>query len=52
MIAQGRTGKLVADGVALPPKGKTQTSTFIGGFARLLLLDGRFDYVAYNFSLR
>jgi hypothetical protein len=52
MIAQGKSGKLVADGVAVPPRRKNETSTFIGGFARLQLLDGRFDFVAYNFSLR
>jgi hypothetical protein len=51
MIAQGKTGKLVADGVALPPQGGDGTSIFIGGFYRLLLLDGRTDFGAYNFNV-
>jgi hypothetical protein len=49
MIAQGRTGRLVADGVVIASPG--EASTFIGGFYRLLLRDGRFDYGAYNFTL-
>jgi hypothetical protein len=51
MIAQGKIGKLVADGVTVPPKGGGNTSLFIGGFYRLQLLDGRTDFGAYNFNI-
>jgi hypothetical protein len=50
MIAQGRTGKLVADGVVLP-QGGGDASIFVGGFYRLLFNDGRLDFGAYNFNL-
>ena len=53
MTAQGKTGKLVADGVVIRPSGGGDESPmFVGGFYRLRLNDGRFDYGTYNFNVR
>jgi hypothetical protein len=50
MIAQGKTGRLLYDGIAIPG-GVDQTPTFVGGFYRISFLDGGFNYGAYNFNL-
>lgn len=49
-IAEGKTGKLVADGVVVP-QGVSGSPVFIGGFYRLLLNNGQPDFGAYNFNL-
>jgi hypothetical protein len=50
MIAQGKTGKLVANGAAFPAEGGG-SSTSVWGLYRLLRTDGRLDFGAYNFNV-
>jgi hypothetical protein len=50
MIAQGKAGRILYDGIALPV-GADVKPTFVGGFYRLSFIDGRFDFGAINFSL-
>jgi hypothetical protein len=47
MIAQGKTGRAIYDGVVIP----RADGTFFGGVYRLLFNDGRSNYGAYNFNL-
>jgi len=50
MIAQGRTGKLVANGAAFPAEGGG-SSTSVWGLYRLLRTDGQLDFGSYNFNI-
>jgi hypothetical protein len=50
MISQGKTGRIVYDGVVVP--GQTARSpTFVGGFFRLVFNSGGTQFGAFNFSL-
>jgi len=50
MISQGATGRIVYDGVVVPPSTPEQ-QTFVGGFFRLRFFDGGSLYGAINFNL-
>jgi hypothetical protein len=49
MIAQGRTGRILYDGIVLPAN--ESKPTFVGGFYRLMSLEGRLDFGAINFTV-
>ena len=49
MIAQGQTGRILYDGIVLPTN--ESKPTFVGGFYRLMSLEGRFDFGAINFTV-
>jgi hypothetical protein len=49
MIAQGKTGRILYDGVVIPAGGDSKPN-FVGGFYRLSSIEGRFDFGAINFS--
>jgi len=50
MISQGKTGRIVYDGVVVPGR-HARAPTFVGGFFRLLFNSGQNVYGAYNFSV-
>src|SRR5262249_948675 len=51
MVARGDIGRLVADGVVLPPLGGGNTPLIISGFYNLQLIDGRTDFGTYDFAV-
>jgi hypothetical protein len=50
MISQGKTGRILYDGVVIPAKA-ARSKTFIGGFYRLVFNNGGPQFGAFNFSL-
>jgi len=50
MISQGATGRIIYDGVVIPPQA-SESNTFVGGFFRLQFFDGQSFFGAYNFNL-
>ena len=50
MVSQGTKGRIVYDGVVVPPSTPGQ-QTFVGGFFRLRFFDGGSLYGAINFNL-
>jgi hypothetical protein len=50
MVSQGATGRIVYDGVVVPPS-TPESQTFVGGFFRLRFNDGGSVFGAINFNL-
>jgi hypothetical protein len=50
MISQGKTGRILYDGVVVPAQDAT-SKTFIGGFFRLIFTEGGTTFGAFNFNL-
>lgn len=49
-ISQGKTGRIIYDGVVIPPQ-DANSDTFMGGFFTITFNDGRSIYNAHNFTL-